>query len=50
MESEEVKLNLGNQFEEESFWIGVVFVNHRIRAKVYLNDTFENFLLRVNPL
>lgn len=46
---EAVKLQLCTYKEEESFWIGVIFINHRIRARVYNSDTFSNLMQRVRP-
>lgn len=48
MQSEAIRLTLGTFKEEESYWIGVIFINHRIRARVYHNDTFSNLMQRVS--
>jgi hypothetical protein len=29
---------------EKDFWIGVTFINHKIKAKVFANDTFERLI------
>ena len=47
MESETLHLNLKKLTEERSIWIGVVFVNQRIKAKVFLTETFEALMSRV---
>jgi hypothetical protein len=45
--SEEISLNFKIQEEETSFWIEVIFINHRIKAKVFKKDSFSVLTQRV---
>ena len=41
----DVVLLMPNQIDH--YWIGVVFVNHRVRAKVFFDEPFERLVQRV---
>jgi hypothetical protein len=41
METEETKINIKREEEEKSIWINVSFLNHRIRAKVFLGESLD---------
>eukprot|EP00347_Sterkiella_histriomuscorum_P023972 403332750 len=47
MDSHEVQLNLKEIDDESIIWIGVVYLNHRIRAKVFLKESLQQLLLRL---
>jgi hypothetical protein len=41
---------LGSQTALQSKWVGLVFLNNRIRTRVYQHETFDSFFKRVRIL
>lgn len=47
MESDNTKINLKDIAIANELWTGVIFINHRITTKVFLNENFELFARRL---
>mmetsp|Transcript_39026 Transcript_39026/g.37340 ORF Transcript_39026/g.37340 Transcript_39026/m.37340 type:complete len:105 (+) Transcript_39026:55-369(+) len=47
MELENVNLELIEGLEERSFWVGLIFINHRVRVKIFRDESFANLVLRL---